>query len=71
MAAKIEGLTVHNLRGTAVTRPARAKCTVPEIATLAGDSLRDVGSILDAHYFHRSDELAQSAIAKLEAHASR
>ena len=37
-----------------------------EIATITGHSLRDVRSILDAHYLHRDRELAESAIRKLE-----
>lgn len=64
--AGVTGVTFHDLRGTAVTRLAIAGCTVAEIATIAGHSLRDVGAILDAHYLHRSPELAQSAIRKLE-----
>jgi hypothetical protein len=31
-------------------------------------SLRDVRSILDAHYLHRDPELARKAIRKLEMH---
>ncbi len=67
IAAGISGLSFHDLRGTAVTRLAEAECTVPQIASITGHSLKDVGSILDAHYLHRSDALAQSAIRKLEA----
>ena len=37
-----------------------------EIATITGHSLRDVRSILDAHYLHRDPALAESAIRKLE-----
>lgn len=66
LAAGIENLSFHDLRGTAVTRLAIAKCTVPEIATITGHSLKDVGSILDAHYLDRSVELGRSAIRKLE-----
>jgi len=47
-AAGITGLTFNDLRGTAVTRLAVAGCTVPEIATITGHSLRDVGAILDS-----------------------
>lgn len=65
--AGIDGLTFHDLRGTAVTRLARAECTEAEIATLTGHSLRDVRSILDAHYLSRDPALAESAIRKLEA----
>jgi integrase len=62
----IAGLTFHDLRGTAVTRLAIAGCTEAEIATITGHSLRDVRSILDAHYLHRDPSLAESAIRKLE-----
>jgi integrase len=65
-AAGIDGLTFNDLRGTAVTRLALAGCTEAEIATITGHSLRDVRSILDAHYLHRDPELADSAIRKLE-----
>ena len=37
-----------------------------EIATITGHSLRDVRSILDAHYLARDPALGDSAIAKLE-----
>jgi integrase len=65
-AARISGLTFHDLRGTAVLRLSLAGCTVPEIATITGHSLRDVQVILDQNYFHRDVALAQSAITKLE-----
>ena len=61
------GLTFHDLRGSAVTRLARAGCTVPEIATFTGHSLADVHSILDAHYLSRDVTLADAAMRKLEA----
>ncbi|MDB5620170.1 tyrosine-type recombinase/integrase [Tardiphaga sp.] len=35
-------LHFHDLRGTAVTRLALAGCTVPQIAAIAGHSLRDM-----------------------------
>lgn len=66
IAAGIKDLTFHDLRGTAVTRLARAGCTVPEIATITGHSLKDVGAILDGHYLHRDAILASNAIKKLE-----
>jgi hypothetical protein len=50
-----------------VTRLSLAGCTVPEIATITGHSLRDVQDILDTHYLSRDPELAQSAVRKLEA----
>jgi integrase len=64
--AGIIGVTFNDLRGTAVTRLALAGCTEAEIATITGHSLRDVRSILDAHYLHRDPALAESAIRKLE-----
>jgi len=64
--AGIVGVTFNDLRGTAVTRLALVGCTEAEIATITGHSLRDVRSILDAHYLHRDVELARSAITKLE-----
>jgi len=64
--AGIVGITFNDLRGTAVTRLALAGCTEAEIATITGHSLRDVRSILDAHYLHRDPALAESAIQKLE-----
>jgi integrase len=64
--AGIVGLTFNDLRGTAVTRLALAGCTEAEIATITGHSLREVRSILDAHYLHRDPALAESAIRKLE-----
>ena len=64
--AAIVGLTFNDLRGTAVTRLALVGCTEAEIAACTGHSLRDVHSILDAHYLHRVPALAESAITKLE-----
>ena len=64
--AKIEEVTFNDLRGTAVTRLALVGCSESEIATISGHSIRDVRSILDAHYLHRDQALAESAIRKLE-----
>lgn len=64
--AGIAGLTFHDLRGTAVTRLAVAGCTVPEIATITGHSLRDVAAILDSNYLDRDPAMGESAIRKLE-----
>jgi integrase len=64
--AGVVGVTFHDLRGTAVTRLALAGCTEAEIATITGHSLRDVHSILDAHYLHHDPALGESAIRKLE-----
>jgi hypothetical protein len=57
---------LNDLRGTAVTRLALAEASEAEIATITGHSLRDVRSILDAHYLSRDRALGDSAIAKLE-----
>jgi integrase len=65
-AAGIEGLTFHDLRGTAVTRLAIAGATEPEIVAITGHALNDVRSILDANYLHRDPQLAENAIRKLE-----
>lgn len=64
--AKIAGLTFHDLRGSAVTRLAMAGCTVPEIGSITGHSLKDVQDILDKHYLSRDQALAETAIRKLE-----
>jgi integrase len=64
--AGIVGLTFNDLRGTAVTRLAIVGCTEAQIAAITGHSLRDVCSILDAHYLHRDPALARDAISKLE-----
>jgi integrase len=65
-AAGVSGVTFHDLRGTAVLRLFLAGATEAEVATITGHSLRDVRSILDANYFCRDQELARSAITKLE-----
>ncbi len=65
--AEVSGLTFPNLRGSAVVRLALAEATVPQIATFAGHSLKDVEAILDAHYLGRHVQLAEAAITKLEA----
>ena len=49
-----------------MTQLARAGCSVPQIAAFTGHSLRDAQTILDAHYLSRDDELAETAMAKLE-----
>ena len=64
--AGISGVTFHDLRGTAVTRLALSGCSVAEIASITGHSLKDVGAIIDTHYLKRDGGLAVSAIKKLE-----
>lgn len=63
--AGIEDLTFHDLRGSAVLRLALSGCTVPEIVSITGHSLRDAEAILDKHYLGRDVKLAESAIRKL------
>ena len=65
-AAKITGRTFHDFRGTAITLLGVAGCSVPEIATLTGHSLKTVEKVLDAHYLSRDQAMAYSAVAKLE-----
>src|SRR5262245_41845928 len=48
--AGIADVTFNDLRGTAVTRLALVGCSEAEIASITTHSLRDVRSILDAHY---------------------
>ncbi len=67
-SAGIEGVTFHDLRGTAVTFLALAGCSVPEIAALTGHSLKDAEGILSKHYLGRDRRLGESAVAKLERH---
>jgi len=69
-AAGIEGLTFNDLRGTAVTRLAEAGCTVPEIASITGHTLRSVTSILET-YLARTSEQASAAIEKLDQYRRR
>jgi integrase len=64
-------LTFHDLRGTAVTRLAQAGCSVAEIASITGHSMKDAQYILDSHYLGGKTELAEAAMKRLEAHLSR
>jgi integrase len=67
LAAGIDDLHFHDLRGTAITMLAEAGCTVPEIAAITGHGLRHITHILEK-YLSRTKQLADSAIFKLEAH---
>ncbi len=64
--AGIDDVAFHDIRGTAVTRLAKAGCSVAEIASLTGHSLKDAQDILDVHYLGGRLELAEAAMAKLE-----
>jgi integrase len=66
--AGIQGLTFHDLRGTAVVTLARAGCTEVEIYSITGHKPSDVQAILTAHYLPRDAEVARNAIAKLNQH---
>lgn len=61
----MKDLHFHDLRGTAVTRLALSNCSVPEIASITGHSMKTVQEILDAHYLGGRVELAESPIKKL------
>jgi len=68
MRAGIQGLTFHDLRGTAVVTLARAGCNEVEIYSITGHKPSDVQAILTAHYLPRDAEVARNAIAKLNRH---
>lgn len=69
--AGVADRTFHDLRGTAVTKLARASCNPVEIARITGHAHARVKSILERHYLGQDDEVARNAIAKLEAYESR
>lgn len=64
-AAGITDLHFHDLRGSAVTMLAEAECSVPEIASITGHSLKSVYTILEK-YLSRTKSLAKSAMTKFE-----
>jgi integrase len=64
-AAGIVNLHFHDLRGTTVTMLAEAGCTLPEIVSITGHTLRRAQDILDK-YLARTSKLAESAITKFE-----
>lgn len=63
-----DSLTFHDLRGTAVTRLALAGSSTSQIASFTGHSLKDVETLLDAHYLGGRFELAEQAMTLLEKH---
>jgi integrase len=63
--AGIEDLHFHDIRGTTVTLLAQAGCSIPEIVSITGHSLRRAQEILDK-YLARTSKLAANAIAKFE-----
>jgi len=66
--AGIEGLTFHDLRGTCLTMLAEAGCTETEIAAISGHRIA-AGTAMSG-YLHHTEQLARSAIEKLEIHLS-
>lgn len=67
--AGIDGLTFHDLRGTAVTRLAVVGCTVPQIAEFTGHDLDTVTKMLQDHYLGSDPALADAAVTALETYA--
>ncbi len=65
-SAGLSDLHFNDLRGTAVVNLADAGCTVPEIASITGHSLKSVNSILEK-YWTRTRAQAENAVAKLVA----
>lgn len=63
--AGIDGLHFHDIRGTTVTMLAEAGCTLPEIVSVTGHSLRTAQAILEK-YLKRTSTLADTAITKFE-----
>ena len=64
-AAGIVDLHFHDIRDTTVTMLAEAGCTLPEIVSITGHTLRRAQDILD-EYLARTSKLSESAIAKFE-----
>lgn len=58
-------LHFHDVRGTTVTMLFEAGCTVGEVASITGHSLRRAQEILDK-YLSRTSQMARNAIAKFE-----
>lgn len=64
-AAGVGDLHFHDLRGTAITMLAEARCSTPQIAAITGHSLKTVTTILDK-YLARTRTLAEEAVALFE-----
>ncbi len=58
-------LRFNDLRGTTVTMLSEAGCSVPEIATITGHTLKSVHHILE-RYMSRTKTMATAAIVKLD-----
>jgi len=72
-AAKVQpaiaDLHFHDIRGTTVTMLFEAGCTVAEVASITGHTLRRAQEILD-RYLARTNTMAKNAIAKFENNAT-
>jgi integrase len=62
--AGIDGLTFHDLRGTAITHFAMRGMRALEVATVAGLSEKDVSAMLDRHYLGERAEIARAAVRR-------
>lgn len=65
IAAGLESVLFMDLRRTAVTRLGEAGCTVPQIASITGHSVKDVQAIIDT-YLRPTRKMAAAAIRRLE-----
>jgi integrase len=65
VAAGLDGLHFHDLRGTTCTLLAEAGCTPSEIAAMLGWTVATVNQMLDT-YQAMTASLSDSAVAKLE-----
>ncbi len=66
LAAGLDGLHFHDLRGTTCTKLADAGCTPSEIAAMLGWTVKTVNDMLD-RYQAMTARQSDSAVAKLEA----
>lgn len=66
LAAGLNGLHMHDIRGTACTKLAEASATPSEIAAMLGWTVTTVNRMLDT-YQSMTAALSNSAVAKLEA----
>lgn len=66
----IAGKKFQDLRDTAVTRLALAGCSMPEIGAITGHSQKTIADVLK-HYLVMQPEMADAAIAKLQAWMTR
>lgn len=70
VAAGLDGLHLHDVRGTTCTLLAEAECTPSEIAAMLGWTVTTVNRMLDT-YQAMTAALSNSAVAKLEGRAKK